>query len=494
MNTKYKQNIWQATHCSLNFFGLFIAFNTAQNIQSEALEDDGFGKLGFWSIGILYLSIMVGCFFSTAVQNKIGDVKCMALGSLLNTPWILSFALCGYKKENPNNDAFYLREDFITILIVVLSIINGLGQAIQWVGQGKYMSDCATEETKGFFFSYFWLFYMASQIFGNLIAAFCLNSMSQSSMFVILGLISFVSSISSLFLRKPNINVSRNDLNSSQQIARRNSQIFKIAEDNANEAQDVAILGGTRNTVGNMQGQGSQLDIPKKPTLKEEIISLCVMLFSARMRRLVPQLFWTGISIAFYSSALTPMITETIQDSGKKLERSMIAMVIFGIGQVAGSLLVGQIIDRRGSKYVSMLNCGIIFIMTFCTLAFLGINKFNMLAFLMTFIWGVQDAFVNINCLQILGFEFDNNSEPFSIFNMAQALGVFIFQIIESVIDSRIKYMIYTGFIGLIGLYSCGLTYFFDFREHNSQPLEVRISKINISLQSKEQNFDEHRV
>lgn len=40
------------------------------------------------------------------------------------------------------------------------------------------MSDCATEETKGFFFSYFWAFYMSSQIFGSLIAVYCLNTMN----------------------------------------------------------------------------------------------------------------------------------------------------------------------------------------------------------------------------------------------------------------------------------------------------------------------------
>ena len=36
----------------------------------------------------------------------------------------------------------------------------------------------------------------------------------------------------------------------------------------------------------------------------------------------------------------------------------------------------------------------------------------------------------------MLGFEFDNNSEPYSIFNLAQAMGVFVFQIIESSLDS----------------------------------------------------------
>ena len=47
---------------------------------------------------------------------------------------------------------------------------------------------------------------------------------------------------------------------------------------------------------------------------------------------------------------------------------------------------------------------------------------------------------------------------------MAQAAAVFIFQIIESGIDSRTKYIVYSSFIGVIGIVSCGATYFFDFR------------------------------
>jgi hypothetical protein len=71
------------------------------------------------------------------------------------------------------------------------------------VGQGKYVSDCATEETKGFFFSYFWAFYMSSQIFGSVIAAYCLNQMNQASLFMIISCISLLSSLSSFLLRKP---------------------------------------------------------------------------------------------------------------------------------------------------------------------------------------------------------------------------------------------------------------------------------------------------
>ena len=105
----------------------------------------------------------------------------------------------------------------------------------------------------------------------------------------------------------------------------------------------------------------------------------------------------------------------------------MIPMVVFGVGEVCGCIFIGQMIDNHGSKVVSIINVSIIIVMTFVTLAFLGINEFNLLAFLMTFLWGVQDATVNTHCFEICGFEFDNNTEPYSLFNFAQAMGVFFF-------------------------------------------------------------------
>ena len=80
------------------------------------------------------------------------------------------------------------------------------------------------------------------------------------------------------------------------------------------------------------------------------------------------------------------MITDTM--SVDKLERSMIAMVIFGIGEVIGGILIGLVIDRKGSRYVAVVNVLVVMVMVFATLSFLGINKFNLLAFLMTFMWG----------------------------------------------------------------------------------------------------------
>ena len=77
--------------------------------------------------------------------------------------------------------------------------------------------------------------------------------------------------------------------------------------------------------------------------------------------------------------------------------------------------------------------------------------------------------------------------EPYSVFNIAQALGVFIFEIIESAVDTREKYIVYTSFIGIIGLYSCGITYFFEFRETKSIDTSVT-HQANPTLEGENQN------
>lgn len=75
----------------------------------------------------------------------------------------------------------------------------------------------------------------------------------------------------------------------------------------------------------------------------------------------------------------------------------------------------------------------------------------------------------------MLGFEFDNNSEPFSVFNMCQALAVFVFEIIETQVESYPAYVMYTLFVGALGFVACVTTYFFDFKDekihpHHSEP------------------------
>lgn len=63
-------------------------------------------------------------------------------------------------------------------MVILSAVINGLGCGILWTSEGRYVSSCATDETKGFFFGYFYFIFMSSQVFGNLIAALVLKDNS----------------------------------------------------------------------------------------------------------------------------------------------------------------------------------------------------------------------------------------------------------------------------------------------------------------------------
>lgn len=93
-------------------------------------------------------------------------------------------------------------------------------------------------------------------------------------------------------------------------------------------------------------------------------------------------------------------------------------MVFFGVGEVLGCFFIGLIVDKLGSKLATIFNLLIITAMFGVTIAFILRFKFDILAYIMCFLWGFQDSAVNTHTQEILGFEFDNNSEPFSVFNI----------------------------------------------------------------------------
>lgn len=83
------------------------------------------------------------------------------------------------------------------------SIVNGFTVGILWAASNQYVAECSSDDNKGFFFSYFWCFYMTSQILGNLIAAFTLGALSQEYYFIIMAIIASLATFSFIFLKNP---------------------------------------------------------------------------------------------------------------------------------------------------------------------------------------------------------------------------------------------------------------------------------------------------
>ena len=107
--------------------------------------------------------------------KKIGINKCLVLGALGHFTFVFAQVLPAWRSEyfidtsDPNEEdadnkvkVFLQKKGFVIVCLVISVIINGVGAAILWVAEGEYMSKCATEDTKGFYFGMFWSIYQAS--------------------------------------------------------------------------------------------------------------------------------------------------------------------------------------------------------------------------------------------------------------------------------------------------------------------------------------------
>lgn len=129
----------------------------------------------------------------------------------------------------------------------------------------------------------------------------------------------------------------------------------------------------------------------EQPGFVEDIKNVLRLLVSKRMRPLVPQLCWTGVSIAVYTGILLPVITDTLpdEDAHSKFYLSMLAMVSLGVGEIFGAIGMGIIVDKIGSKKSCIINVVLVILQTGAVILFLLLNEYSWIAYLMTFLWGL---------------------------------------------------------------------------------------------------------
>lgn len=64
----------------------------------------------------------------------------------------------------------------------------------------------------------------------------------------------------------------------------------------------------------------------------------------------------------------------------------------------------------------------------------------------------------------MMGFEFESNTQPYSIDNLGQAIGVFFFEFFQAFVSGQRQYLIYSLCVGIIGICFNVTTLFFDFK------------------------------
>jgi hypothetical protein len=99
-------NLDRVTVISVGFLFLFIAFNSAANISTQALSNNGFGDLGFYTMATLYLAFSLSSFFSPFFVLKLGDKTSLFVSGLCYCFWILCSLPAALYPENRDSRIF----------------------------------------------------------------------------------------------------------------------------------------------------------------------------------------------------------------------------------------------------------------------------------------------------------------------------------------------------------------------------------------------------
>jgi hypothetical protein len=205
---------------------------------------------------------------------------------------------------------------------------------------------------------------------------------------------------------------------------------------------------------------------------KQDVYEVINLLKSKRFLPCIPEIAWTGISIAIYTGLLVPIISESIifdgtetadEKSKKEFELSMLAMVSLGVGEIVGSISMGLVVDHFGAKRSSFLNMFFIGSAAMLVVIYIYIDTFSWMAFLMTFLWGVQDSGISIHLDAILGFEFASNKTPFACDVLIESIVACSFEIGSSFVKGNTARLIYIMVMGIIGVLFAFAPFFFEY-------------------------------
>lgn len=205
-------NIYKALYVSCGFLLLFIAFNSTQNLTTEVSKQNKMDEFGYIQLAVLYLSNGLSSLVAPAAVKQLGLKKSLFLGGIGHFVFIFLSMFpawnseCAQKDNQPSGceNEFLRNEALIRIVLIICAIINGIGAALLWVAQGEYFALCMTEETKGFYYGFFWSIYQSSQIFGNLAGAVILHqNHDKTFFFLIMSLLALFASCTFIFTQRP---------------------------------------------------------------------------------------------------------------------------------------------------------------------------------------------------------------------------------------------------------------------------------------------------
>lgn len=132
-------NIGKLTKLAFGFLMIYTAYTSTANICSLIFARNGYGTLGFYSVGILYISWGLGGIFTASMCRYLGHKWSIVVSTLGNAFWCYAAILTINPLDENNSIGFGL----VIAVVLFTSSINGVFSGPMWVTACKFISSCA---------------------------------------------------------------------------------------------------------------------------------------------------------------------------------------------------------------------------------------------------------------------------------------------------------------------------------------------------------------
>jgi len=271
---------------------------------------------------------------------------------------------------------------------------------------------------------------MLCTIFGNFIPAFVTKLVSELVMFIIMSVVVLTAVFLIIMLRKPiKIIDEKSEVlkESVVSIERSQRKVESLKGADINKESENLESGQLSSNLENGPTSEQEAVNPPKATIK----STLKLFLTPKMLIVSLYIIVGSMILAVYSELLVMLIRNTVPDKNEKLSKSLHCMIILGFGEMFGSLSMGKIIDVFGHRSGVIITTAVVLSTIGITIYSHSRNKYDIVWFIVSFMWGVSDSKINTVCISICGTEFDTKIEPFAILNFAYALATSPFLIAE---------------------------------------------------------------
>lgn len=386
---------------SASFLMIYVSVSVTSFLTSEVMDQLDYGNFGYILLSFEYLAFCLGCFIASPLSNRYGARRTIPFGSLLNATYTASFIIpvvCDIDKTTTG----ICNKSVAGTILSISAFLGGIGLAILWVSNGSYIGECSTEATvnsnQGLFFSVF----SFNAIIGNLIGMALLKT---EGLRVVLYILMTVMCINASLL-----------------------QIFLPTTPVECEA---------------LQRQANGEPKPQlKPfweNVKTEVKLTWNLVISKRFAPFFLYSVYNGAELSYYMGVLPDLAGESVfreknkdkwtdEDELECNYKTCLAMLGVGFGQCLSAWLSGRIGAKLGKRSTMHLNfiLSVIAIVSAFIVTSSCRSVYNAAWFVTAFLWGCQDACLDVSNNAIAVSEFGNPAEGAAAYSSVQTMSAFL--------------------------------------------------------------------